>query len=69
MHSTQVRGRPNHTLQRTGGQRCFSARWSGRRSVAALPPPLSVGRQALDRDEDTLAVHRGLAIQVRASWP
>ena len=34
---------PNHTLQRTGGQRCFGAQWSGHRSAVALPPPLSAG--------------------------
>ena len=31
----------NHTLQRTGEQRCFTARWSGPQSGVVPPPPLS----------------------------
>jgi hypothetical protein len=34
---------PNQALQRTGDQRPFVARWSGRRSVVVRPPPLSFG--------------------------
>jgi hypothetical protein len=41
---------PNHTLQRTGGQRCFGAQWSGHRSAVALPPPLSVGVRLPEAD-------------------
>jgi hypothetical protein len=34
---------PNQAPQRTGDQRPFVARWSGRRSVVVRPPPLSFG--------------------------
>jgi hypothetical protein len=34
---------PNQALQRTGNQRPFVARWSGRRSVVVRPRPLSFG--------------------------
>jgi hypothetical protein len=37
---------PNHTLQRTGGQRWFVAWWPRRWSVGVPPPPLSVERSA-----------------------
>jgi hypothetical protein len=37
----------NHMLQRTGDQRCFTARWSGQKSGVVPLPPLSLGRLAV----------------------
>ena len=38
-----IGARPNHRLQRTGGQRRFVAQWPSHRSVVVQPPPLNLG--------------------------
>ena len=55
---------PNHTLQRTGGQRRFVGRWLRQWFGVGQPPPLSVSVRA-----DTLrASARTLTLTSFAAW-
>jgi hypothetical protein len=51
--SSKIETTPNHTLQRTRGQRCFAAQCAGCKSVVVPPPPLSVAVRLSQADITT----------------